>query len=200
MFSKKITSALAAAVIAIGGMSTAYAQPSGCSFISLPNGLILTCTVNSNGQKVYVDNLGNAYTGSSNGTGDFQIINTNSSPCSALLNPVNINVTSTAGALGTINVKLDGTRISTTSQIVSNGPFSTFPATEDVYFYATATVSSLPGKNFRSIQQLHLFSNNVKTFAPHVFEPFTLVSQVDFEDITAPGIIVFSLQSLTVTL
>jgi hypothetical protein len=190
--------ALTIAAIAICCISTANAQQ-GCRSIVLPNGTVLTCEV-VNGQKVYVDNLGNTYPATSTGVGDFKIVNTTTNPCVAELDVTNINVTSTNGALGTVTTTLDPTRLSPRSRIRSNSVASEFPATEDIFFYAQATISSRPGRVYRSFQPVHLNSPNVKTFNPHNNEVFNLVGKVDFYDINVPNVVAFTLTTLKVTL
>ncbi len=199
MFSR--TRILMLAAIALVGMAigTANAQVGGCHSIVLPNGTLLTCNV-VNGQKVYTDPLGNVYTPSSTGTGTFIVLNTSTNPCTAQLGPQAINITSVDPVLGTITTTADLSRVANASVIRSNILGFEFPATEDIYFYANTTISSRPGRLYRSIQQVHLNSTNVNSFAPHVNERFTLAGQVDFEDVNIPGVIQFSITSLTVTL
>ena len=189
---------LTLAAIAVCCISTASAQQ-GCRSIVLPNGTVLKCEV-VNGQKVYVDDNGNSYPATSTGVGDFKIVNTSTNPCVAELDVTNINVTSNSGALGTVTTTLDPTRLSPRSKIRSNSLASEFPATEDIYFYAQATVSSRPGRIYRSFQPVHLNSPNVKTFGPHLNEVFSLVGKVDFYDINVPNVVAFTLTTLRVTL
>jgi hypothetical protein len=197
MFSKLLVRALAVGALAVACFGSAEAQQ--CRSIVLPNGTVLTCQV-VNGQKVYVDNNGVQYNGTSTGTGTFTVTNTNVNPCQATLNPNAINVTSTVGALGTVTTTLDPTRIAPPTTITSNVIGSDFPATERINFFARATVSSRPGVNYRSIQPVQLFSGNVTTFNPHVNEVFNLQQPVDFEDVNRPGVIAFTLRTLSVTL
>ncbi|MEO5928344.1 MAG: hypothetical protein ABIR47_00290 [Candidatus Kapaibacterium sp.] len=195
----------ALALVAVAGLaisgSTAFAQVGqGCSSIVLPNGTVLTCTLGPGGTKVYVDALGNSFPATSTGTGSFTITNTGTNPCQANLTPAAININSNAGPFGTVVTTLDATRPVTPSLIISQALTAQFPATEDFYFHANATVSSLPGRQFRTIQQFHFNSNNVRSFNPHKQERFTQIDKVDFEDVTAPGIIVFSVQGTQITL
>ena len=196
---KNLVSTLAAAVMMLGAFDMAVAQLNGCRSIVLPNGTVLTCNV-VNGQKVYTDPAGNIYNPTSTGVGQFTVTSTTTNPCSATLAPNAINVTSVDPVLGTITTTLDPTRVALPSVIRSILAGSEFPATEDIYFFARATISSRPGKAYRSIQQVHLFSQNVRSFAPHVNEPFTLAGQVQFEDVTLPGVVAFTLTQLTLQL
>ncbi len=193
--------ALLTAGLAMFSAGIATAQEQGCPSIVLPNGTVLTCQVLPNGSKVYVGPGGlPVYPATTGGNGIFTITNTTTNPCSATLTPVSVNITSNNPVLGTINTTLDPTRPSTPSKITSSAAATQFPATEDIYFYANATLSSKPGVQYRSIQEIHLNSTNVRTFAPHRQEVFNSVGQVDFEDVALPGVIAFSLQSFTVTL
>ena len=197
MISKLLVRALALGGLAIACFGSAQAQQ--CRSIVLPNGTVLTCQV-VNGQKVYVDSNGVQYNANSTGTGSFTVINSNTNPCTAVLNPTAINITSNEPTLGVISTTLDPTRPSTPARIQSLNIGSDFPAREDISFFARATVSSRPGVTYRSIQEVHLNSGNVNTFNPHVNEVFNLVQPVDFEDIAHPGHIAFTLRVLRVTL
>ncbi len=196
---KNMTIALAAVATMFGATATAMAQNDGCTSIVLPNGTLLTCNV-VNGQKVYTDPAGNTYTPTSTGVGQFTVINTGTNPCSATLTPTAISVTSVDPVLGTITTTLDPTRPATPSTIRSLAAATQFPATEDIFFYARTTISSRPGKAYRSIQQVHLASQNVRSFAPHQNEPFVLAGPVQFEDVTLPGVVAFTLNQLTLQL
>jgi hypothetical protein len=178
---------------------SASAQQEKCSSIVLPNGTVLHCDV-QNGQKVYVDDVGNVFNATSTGVGDFKVINTGTLPCQAVLDPVTINITSTDPVLGTVTTTLDPNRTSTSSTITSNTPGIEFPATEKINFFAEATISSRPGKQYRSIQEVQLSSRTVSSFNPHRQERFSLVRKVDFEDVNNPGVVAFTLTSLKVIL
>lgn len=200
MTSRFLASLFAAAAMTVG---VAHAQGGpNCTetYPCLPNGTPLTCTVLPNGTKVYVDAAGNTYGSTTSGSGTFQVSQCLPAGCTTELTPTKINITSNAGPLGTITTTLDASRTATVSSLVSINAGAFLPATEDFYFYANATVSTRPGRNYRSIQELHFTSPEVKTFNPHVQESFKLVGTVDFEDVNAPGIIAFSLQSASITL
>lgn len=199
MISKKIARLLAASALTVACFGTASAQLEKCSSIVLPNGTILNCDV-SNGQKVYVDNLGNVYNATSTGVGQFTVVNSGTNPCTASLDPTLISITSNDRVLGTVTTTLDPTRRSTSSRITSLVAGQEFPAQEDIFFFAEATISSQPGRQYRSIQEVHLNSQRVNTFNPHVNEVFNLAGQVDFEDVRNPGVVAFSLTQLNVTL
>lgn len=184
----------------IGGFSIASAQLEQCREIVLPNGTLLTCTVDASGQKVYSDPSGNVYPATTSGAGNFTVVNGTVNPCTAELAVTGISITSNSTVLGTIVSTLDASRPSSLSRIRSNQAATAFPATEDIYFHVRATVSSFPGRTFRSINEVHLFSQNVTTFNPHVNEVFRLVNPVAFEDVKAPGKVVFTLDRADIRL
>ncbi|MDB5033088.1 MAG: hypothetical protein JWQ98_329 [Chlorobi bacterium] len=196
---KSLALALAAvAGLAISGPAAFAQNGEGCTSIVLPNGTVLTCQV-VGGTKVYVDAAGNSYPATTGGSGAFTITNSTTNPCQAFLNVSSINIQSNAGIFGNVVTTLDPTRPSPVSSITSQVIGAEFPATEDFFFYANATVSSLPGQ-YRSIQPFHFSSRNVRSFNPHRNERFTQVDKVDFEDINRPGRIVFSVQGTSITL
>lgn len=190
-------SAIVLAIIAVNTFSAA-AQ---CRSIVLPDGTVLTCAT-KNGVWTYVDAAGNVYPTSlfAPGSGTFEITNTQTNPCQARLKPRSGSTSVVHPALGIITTTFDESRQSTESTIISNQDDAEFPATENIYFYAEVTISSQPGKKYRSIQEVHFSSNNVTSFNPHVDEVFNLVNPVDFEDVNEPGAVAFTLQSGSVTL
>ncbi|MDB5033089.1 MAG: hypothetical protein JWQ98_330 [Chlorobi bacterium] len=195
---KSFALALAAvAGLALSG-NIASAQE-GCPGIVLPNGTVLTCILGPGGTKVYIDAFGNTFPATTAGSGTFTVIASGTAPCNATLTPAAINIQSNAGPFGNVVTTLDPTRPSPVSSISSQTVASAFPATEDFFFYANATVSSLPGQ-YRSIQPFHFSSRNVRSFNPHRNERFAQVDKVDFEDINRPGIVVFSVQGTSITL
>jgi len=196
---RKIASGLAMAAALFSYAATASAQEK-CQQITLPNGTVLTCQVGTNGQKTYVDDLGNSYPATTGGVGEFTIVNSSSNPCTAELLPTNIDLQSNNPSLGTIRTYLDPTRTPSLSRIRSNQASSVFPATEDFYFYAYAELSSRPGKRYRSINELHFNSPRVQSFNPHKQERFKLVEKVAFEDVDRPGRVAFTLAGSEIVL
>jgi hypothetical protein len=189
--------ALTLAAVAIGCISSASAQQE-CRQIILPDGTVLTCEV-VNGQKVYVDGLGNSYPSTSNGVGEFTIVSTGTNPCRAELKPNRIEVTSNNPDLGVITTKLDPTRASSLSTVRSLAVASEFPAEERINFFAETTLASNPGVVYRSINEIQLVGT-INSFNPHRDERFKLAAPADFEDIRNPGCVAFTLRSLEVTL
>lgn len=192
---RKLT--LALALVAVSAVSIAYAQPR-CSEIILPDGTKLHCDV-VNGTKVYVDDDGTVYNLTSTGIGDFEIVSTDGETCQAVLKPTDIVITSTEPTLGTVTTRLDASRASTNSTIKAVNPGVSFPANEDLYFFATATVSANPGRVYQSTREVHLTAT-VNSFNPHRNETFKSPNPVDFEDVNAPGAVAFTLNSIGVTL
>jgi len=193
---RKIASGLAIAAAMFSYAATVSAQEK-CDQIVLPDGTLLTCQVDATGQKVYVDNGGNSYPATTGGVGQFTVVDSDTRPCTAVLDVTTINLVSNNPKLGTIKTTLDKTRKSRSSVIRSNQESSAFPATEDIYFYAIAEVSSLPGQ-YRSVQELHFNSPKVTSFNPHKNEKFRLVEKVDFVD--ANGVVAFTLTQADVSL
>jgi len=185
MSSRTIASGLAIVAAIVGYAVTASAQGE-CPQIALPNGTLLTCQVNASGLKVYIDTIGNSYPTAINGIGQFVVVNSSSTPCSAELLPVTIYLTSSNPILGTIRTTLDPSRLAPVSKIQSISP-NPFPAIEDIYFYALTEFSGIPGRKYRSVTPLHFRSLNVLSFNPHHNERFTPVGRVEFEDVNRPG-------------
>jgi hypothetical protein len=62
-----------------------------------------------------------------------------------------------------------------TTQIVANQLNTDFPATSDIYFKPTATVSSKPGVTYTG-SEVHLRTTSLGSFNPQVGESYTLVN------------------------
>lgn len=199
MTSRIFAVACAAVAIAFGSYNTASAQGggNGCDQLCLPNGTPVTCQVLPNGTKVWVDAAGNQYNSDTQGTGSFQVTQCDPAVCELKLDPTSINITSNAGSFGIVTTVLDPTRISTPATVtaLASGAYD-----ERFSFFAETTVSSQPGRVFRSVQELTFVNGNVLTFNPHQNEQFKLENAVDFEDVNAPGVIAFTLQQANITL
>ncbi|HVZ40476.1 MAG TPA: hypothetical protein VHI13_14450 [Candidatus Kapabacteria bacterium] len=214
---------IAIASVAILFVTCTRSMNAQCKQYILPNGDTLTCTVDVNGSKVYTDGAGNVYpaTPAGPGSGTFVVTNSSTEPCQAEFAVVDLNVESKEDQLGTITTRADLKRDAKPSTIVSNAgnlisflhgrggaqalpEADEFPATEDLYFYATATISSKPGKTYRSDQEIHLRSENVNSFNPHINETFKLTEGVDFREVLEDGTvsdeIAYTLTSATVVL
>lgn len=200
MTSRYLTSLFAAAALTVG-IAHAQGGPN-CTetYPCLPDGTPLTCQVQPDGTKVWVDADGNTYGSDTQGSGTFQVSQCLPADCTTELKPTDIQITSDAGRLGVITTTLDASRAATVSSLVSLNAGSFLPASEDFYFYANAEISSRPGKKYRSVQELHFNSKEVRTFNPHKQERFHLVGKVDFEDVDAPDEIAFTLENADITL
>ena len=200
MKSRKLASLLASAAIFGGAFVAAHAQ---CpDVLCLPNGTPVTCQVNPDGTKVWVDAGGNTYGGNTSGTGSFAVTQCACGNTSIDLTPTNLRITSNAGPLGQITTTIDPVALAAgnlpTATFRSHQNNTQFPATEDFSFPVQATATSRPGQVFRGTTLLHFRSENVRTFNPHVREPFSLVAPVDFVD--ESGRVVFTLRGANITL
>ncbi len=190
---------MAVAAAALIGSSTASAQ---CGSITIDElALQQFCTI-VNGQKVLLDPVtGVTYSGIvANGNGTFTLTGNGVNPCSVTLAPQSINATVVDPVLGNVVTTYDASRPATPSTVVSNQVASEFPATGDIYFHATATVSSRPGRLYRTINEIHLQNPQLRTFKPHRQETYNLVDPVDYEDVNIPGVVAFTVTSISVTL
>jgi len=106
------------------------------------------------------------------------------------------SVTGTEATLGTINVVLDGTRTAPDSYMTSLTVGSTFPASHHVYAYAKATLSAFPGITYRSTTPFHMYNNSINSFGvAGAHTSYTVDSDVDFEDISNPGVVAFTVKA-----
>jgi hypothetical protein len=111
----------------------------------------------------------------------------------AVLSPLEVTAIGTSASLGQITYTLDRSRSSTPTTVVGNVPFEDFPATINIYLPVEATVAINPEARYRSIGEVHLQSTDANSFNPFDGEDrFHLVEPVNFEDVNAPGIVVFT--------
>ncbi len=86
--------------------------------------------------------------------------------------------------LGTISWEAqadDGTR--TTTKVAAQQKAADFPATSDIYFTPTATISSQPGAQYVATREVHLQSTNLTSFNPQRAESYSVVGgPIDFKD------------------
>jgi hypothetical protein len=196
---KSIVAGVAVAAAALIGTADAKAQCNSITFNEAQSNF--TCTI-VNGQKVIVDPVtGQVYTSIvANGNGTFTAVGSGTNPCNVSLNAQNINAVTNDPQLGTITTKIDPSRPAQQSTVVSNQVGSEFPATGDIYFHATAEVSSRPGVIYRTINEIHLQNPQLRSFNPHRQETYNLVAPVDYEDPAQPGVVAFTVNSISVTL
>jgi hypothetical protein len=175
------------AMLALAGVGAANAQ------YGTVVGQSLTCTQSTNqtGLGITIGMGGVDYTGTSSGTGTFQVTATTTTPSSTTYIPLAINVTSNITGLGTLVTSLGaGAPTSATTAINAVAPF---PATSRMTFNATATG---PGGNVYTSVGAVTLQGIVNTFNPLVNEQFSLQNQVAFVD--AAGNPAFVLKRLDV--
>lgn len=196
MKSRILASLFAATAIFAGASIAAHAQ---CpDILCLPDGTPVTCQVNANGTKVWVDGAGNAYAGGTGGTGDFVVAQCACGGSDLTLIPTGLNIVSDGGPFGIITTTLDPSAPIITGSFKSNNLPNLFPATEVFGFHVQATSTAFPGQVFRGASPLIFASGNVNSFNPHRDEPFAQAGSVDFID--AAGNVAFTLQSVVITL
>lgn len=212
--------ALATALVAVALMAASNAAVAQCPSLGLPIGTTLTCIALATKTITPVpvvkdpklpndqrnDNLldGNqeaaipAQTFTSNGTGTFSVTSTGiGTPCSVNLTPAAISLTGSNATLGTITTSLSATGAPTTT-ITSNQANTEFPATGNVYFNVSVTISSQPGKTFTSRTAIQLQNTNLNSFNPHVNETYSQVGTVTLNDASGAG--AYTISGLSVTL
>ncbi len=197
MKSRLLTSLFATAALVAGSYATAYAQ---CpDFLCLPDGTVVTCQVDANGTKVWVDATGTTYSGvGSDGIGEFAVTQCACGNTDIQLSPTDLRINSDGGPLGQITTTLDRSVAQPTAYFRSHNLPNQFPASEDFSFIVEATASAFPGQIFKATRPLHFHSDEVQSFNPHREEHFRLVEPVEFID--AAGDVIFSLQEVTVRL
>lgn len=196
MRSRILTSLLAAAALFVGTGIAAYAQ---CpDVLCLPNGTQVTCQVNADGSKVWVDGAGNTYPGNTGGTGGFNVVQCACGNTDIILSPIFLQIQSDGGPLGAITTTLDPTQPFPLSFFRSNQLPNTFPATVEFSFPVRAQLSSKPGQSFRGLTLLRFRNDNVNSFNPFQDEHFVLQEPVSFVDDCDN--IVFTLKQVTIRL
>ncbi len=182
--------AIACAALALFSGS-AYAQ--NCDQLCLPNGTPVTCNVDPNGTKVWVDLSGNVIPGQTQGQGDFEVVQCDCATATLYLAPTNLDIVSHNPVFGTIRTYIDPTRTPNLATLTLN---SDNAYTENFYFYVKADVPGFPP--LTGIQELHFRSHQVRSFNPHINERFQQVAPVDFVD--DAGNIVLTLKATQITL
>lgn len=115
------------------------------------------------------------------------------------MNVKRFDVDASSTPYGSMQIRLDASRTAPASTYVTQIPYQEFPATHDMYAHCTVTFSGLPGVVWRSIQPFHMQSTNVNSIFPSINEDYDLVSQVDFENISNPGVVVGTLTGASIT-
>jgi len=141
------------------------------------------------------------FTTVTSGTPTFQTIGNTYSPNGTFMTPGNFLGLGSNPVLGAVTWMYDFSRPTTTSSVIANQLASDFPATGDLYFYITGTLGAFPGQTFRSQQEIHIRQAFLTSFNPASNMTVSLVNgPIFFEDVNAPGIPVFTLLGLDVTL
>lgn len=99
--------------------------------------------------------------------------------------PTSFDVIGTDPALGEVHVYLDGSRSPDVSYMESLTTTNGFPAQHDVYAYAEMTISSRPGKTYRSVTPFHMRASSISSFGTGSQESYSVMTNVDFEDPSA---------------
>lgn len=82
---------------------------------------------------------------------------------------------------GTVTWELSGDDATATT-ITANQRDADFPATADIYFTPTATISSRPFAKYKATSEVHLQSTNLSSFGPQVNEGYAVEGSIEFED------------------
>lgn len=145
---------------------------------------------------LFNDVIGNTYQVSMVGSMVFSVTQVSETPCRVLFAPVQMSCTGVHPQLGTLTLTLDNTRTSTNCVVAPNQEGTPYPASTDVYAYLRLTIAAKPGVTYQSLQELHLICGDVDPFCgPHVPNVYSVGGSVDFEDITNPGVVAFTLVS-----
>ena len=168
-----IGAVLVAAIMATG--TAAFAQQYSCVIIGG-----VKCFIVFDPCGVPIDTI---CPGGSNGNATFTSVNgpiPPAGPINTQLQPVSVAVSLFEPTLGTITTNLDGSRTSSNTTLKTNNGAVRFPLTAAIRFFATATVSSRPGKTYKSKTELVFGSNSVTTVNPFVNESFRLLNNVEY--------------------
>ncbi len=149
--------------------TTQYAQ-FGTSVLRPQIGVIIGCP--ASWTNVLTIN-GNAYTFPGTGSASFKTtsVTAASEPAGSSQTLVSLSATASDPRLGTIKWSASG---STTTKIRANQLNADFPATSDIYFTPTATISSKPNVTYTG-GEVHLQTTSLSTFNPQRGESYSLV-------------------------
>ncbi|MEM7481906.1 MAG: hypothetical protein AAF481_12095 [Acidobacteriota bacterium] len=91
--------------------------------------------------------------------------------------------------IGEVTVTLDRSRPVKGSQIQERAVGTEFPASQHMRFHILVELEARPGIVYRSIQPIHMVSDNVTAFPPADGTSYRLVQPIDLEDVDQPGIV-----------
>lgn len=136
-------------------------------------------------------------------TGEMQVLLTDCADVAGIesmeMDVTKFDVDAETTPYGAMQIRLDETRPAPTSTYVANIPYQEYPATHDMYAYCTVTFEDLSGVVWRSIQPFHMRSEDVNSIFPSINEAYELVSEVEFEDVSNPGVVVATLTGANIT-
>lgn len=136
------------------------------------------------------------------GLGTFQTKSTGSSPMIARvgrpflrngvktvpLQLISLDGTAFAEGVGETRFWLDASR-PVTSAVWERVPSTEFPAIQEVRFHFFYTVDAMPDKVYRSMNPAIMRTDNLHSFPPPPGTPYRLVSPVNLEEISQPGVV-----------
>ncbi|MDB5033820.1 MAG: hypothetical protein JWQ98_1061 [Chlorobi bacterium] len=179
----------------LAGAATPAPLPQPCP-VSRPCTITITITI-----RFSLAFGGGTETLTANGTGNFNNIASTESPWSETITPASLNFNGVSPTQGAFTTGFDQSKQTRNTVVQSNTAASRFPATGDLYFYPTVTLSSHPGVVYSAIQEQHLQNRNLNSWDPQINESWSLVNdKIDFEDPTQPGVTAFTLTSQTTTI
>ncbi len=155
-----------------------------------------------NHQRVPVEISGITYSVDFTGSMTLECIDTGTTPPGYLWRtqrPTAFDVTGTDPTLGSIHVYLDNNRISSNAYMESLNTTNEYPVQHDVYAYAEMTMSSQPGRTYRSVQQFHMQSPSIASFGTGNLETYSVMSNVDFFETGAPGGLMITVKPAPIT-
>jgi hypothetical protein len=182
--------------------SSAFAQlgnPQGAqSAIAIPVGVITSCGVTST--TTINSTVFPSTTATATGLISFNAVaqSGDGQRSSSTQSPVSFSATANSQTLGTITWSLDQSRAATPTTVTANQDGADFPATSTINIPVQATISSQPGKTYRSIGEVQFTNPNLRSFNPQNNESYNQVGVASFEDAAAPGIPVFTIPVMTI--
>lgn len=161
----------AAGLILAAILTTQKARSFATSVLRPAVGTIITCPAAWT-NVLTID--GGSYTFGGTATASFETtsVTAASQPAGSKQKLVSLSATATDPVLGTISWKASG---STGTSILANQVATDFPATSDIFFTPTATISSRPGVTYTGTT-VHLQTTSLSSFNPQKNESYKLVN------------------------
>lgn len=163
-------------VLAVTGLfmivitTTQYAQLGQISVLRPPPGYPSGCPAK---WKNVLTIDGNVYNFNGTASANFQTatVTAANQPAGSTQTLLSLSATADAGELGTVSWTASG---SSNTRIQANQLNADFPATSDIYFTPTATISSRPGVTYTG-GEVHLQTSSLSSFNPQNNESYSLV-------------------------